>query len=45
MAQLYAYNMSDMAEKTGLEKNILELKNKGLEQESKKVSRYTYIYI
>ncbi|KAL6428051.1 hypothetical protein ACFW04_008437 [Cataglyphis niger] len=37
MAQLYVYNMSDMIEKTGLEENILELRNKVLEQESKKL--------
>lgn len=42
MAQLYAHNTSDMAENTGLEKNILEPWNKDLERNSKKVSSYTY---
>lgn len=36
MAQLYAHNTSDMAEKTGLEKSILESSNKNLEREPKK---------
>ncbi|CAL1683422.1 unnamed protein product [Lasius platythorax] len=36
MAQLYAHNTSDMAENTGLEKNILEPWNKDLERDSKK---------
>lgn len=38
MTQLYAHDTSDMVEKTGLEKNILESWNKDLEQESKRVS-------
>jgi len=38
MTQLYTYNTSDMIEKTGLETNILESWNKGLERESKQVS-------
>ncbi|XP_029178324.1 cilia- and flagella-associated protein 70-like [Nylanderia fulva] len=36
IAQLYTHNISDMAEKTGLEKNILELWNNSLERDLKK---------